>query len=455
MMESSKIPPIQLPITAIATNITQTPQTPLDQKVALTKPEKPVIAKVKKRKKDQVTITDQHWTMLKERREIEKLRDLQIVLLFSQLMKQGLSQLQWSVDQIAQRLVTEEMKKSEVRQALPFFHQEILTLLNKRMTPIEKQLGFLIEKGPNLIEAHQGYWQIKNRQRTYPVQIMLATMEAELGTIRFPNTLEKEAVLEETRRAVEKKVLCVKSLKRRVKETEKIIENQKEKMEKTEKQRAEKQAIFYSWEKLAKKKEVEQANIQKKIQQMELVHPLKRKQQEYQAHLLRNQIVQKERITITIETKKAASNNQMIETEAIQLQEALLVNQEKRTSLQKEVIQLKETYQEAVDKEAELLRVFQMEFSQAYQELKEVFNQYLMAIYEEQAKILLLEKDYREQLTEVLKELKQILKEESPRKTASIMRYIKQELMSRQTETLLSQANADPINVQYLLDEKS
>lgn len=455
MLDSSRIPPVQLPITTIATNIMQTPQTPLDQKVALTKPVKPIVTPVKKRKKDQVTITEQHWTMLKERREIEKLRDLQIVLLFSQLMKEGLSQLQWSVDQMIQRLMKEEIKKAEIRQALHLFYKEILNRLHKKLLPVEKQLGFLIEKGPHLIEIHQGEWQIKNADHPFPVQMMLSKIETEIGTVVFPNTLQQEVLLKEKRREVEDKSRCVQELEHQVKDAQQNVENQREKVKKAEKQRDEKQAIFDYWQELAENKQLEQVGIQKKIEQMELVHPLKRKQQEYQAYVLRNQIVQKELITITMEMKKATLNKRVFETKVIQLQEALLAEQEKMAYLQKEIIQSQEVYQVTVEKEAELLNAFQAEFSQAYQELKEEFDHYLIKIYEEQAKTILLEKHYREQLAGVLKELKQILEKENKQSNAKAVCYLKEDLMSRQAETLLSQANADPMNVKHLLDENS
>ncbi|MFC7055180.1 hypothetical protein ACFQOY_04475 [Enterococcus alcedinis] len=49
--ESPRIPPIEPQMTTIATNITQTPQTPLDQKVDLKRQEKEVVQQPKKKEK--------------------------------------------------------------------------------------------------------------------------------------------------------------------------------------------------------------------------------------------------------------------------------------------------------------------------------------------------------------------------------------------------------------------
>ncbi|MHC5269576.1 hypothetical protein ACYSNO_10385 [Enterococcus sp. LJL98] len=454
MNELSKIPPVQLPITTIASNITQTPQTPLDQKVALTKQEKAVVAKRKKTKKDQVAINEQHWTRLNERREIEVLRDLQIVVLFSQLLQQGLWHLQEGMAPILAQLSEKARKKASVRQSLTAEYQAMLRQVQQKNQPIEKQLTFIVEKGAHLIETHQGYWQIKNRQRTFPVQMMLATFLTEFATVTFPETAAAEKKLAQKAEELLEMQAHVTSEKQKVHAKQALFEQQRRQFTAAETQRKAQQEKCLYWERLLESKAIEQAHIQKKVQQMALVHPLKRKQQEYQAYVLRDQVIQKELTAAALEVKKANGIYRALENQAKHTQKIKQDTQKQVTNLEAALSQLQENYQQAAQKELALLQTVQAEFQSAYDNLQTRITQYVTDLHNEQTKTNQLEQYYRQQLESALATLKQKIKHAPQPFAQKVRASLQQELLDEQSATILTQANAESSKVQQLLEEK-
>lgn len=454
MNDLSKIPPVQLPITTVATNIMQTPQTPLDQKITLTKEEKKLIEEKKARKKDQVTINEKHLTMLKERGEIEELRELQIILLFSQLMQQGLIYLQENLKQIESKLAVEELEKPEIRQSLPIFYQDLLDQLSQQIAPIEKQLKFLVGKGSNLIEARQGYWQIKNHKKTFPVQRMLRTFKSEYQTVTFPDTLKAEEIIAiKTEELVEMREHLATEKKKADGEYNKLERYEKQ-FEEANKRKEEKKVTLDYWERLAESKEIEHAYVQKKVQQMELTHPLKRKQHEYQAYVLRDQIIQQELAKALTEVKKARGLYRAVDNQAIHAEKELLEVRQQSKVVQEHLRALDKEYQRAIQTKQALSQSFEIEFREAYATLMTIFEQYLIDIQEEQSKAISLERYYREQLAETLKDLKKTLEQAQKPLEKEVLAYLKQELAVDQTATFLSQANAEALNVHHLLDDQ-
>ena len=425
----------------------------MDQKITLTEQEKAIIAQKRKQKKNQVTINEQHWTMLKERREIEELRELQVVLLFSQLLQQGLIQVQLAMEQMLPKLTVEELTQSSKRQELPLFYQEVLSQLSKGIAPIEKQLKSLVRKGSHLIEPHQGYWQIKNRQMNFPIQMMLPTFESEFSKIVFPNTLVAEALLEEkVAELIEMKAQLDLERKKVIQERN-TLNRHIRKSEEDEERRVEKQKILDYWTSLVSRKKMEHAYVQEKIRPMELLHPLKRKQHEYQAYVLRDQIIQQELTKANLEVKKATGIYRVTENQAKHSKKEWLAVQEQEKEIKSHLAKHYHHYKKATQAEVKLRESFQEEYHTAYQELKGTLEQYVVDIHEEQEKAAHLESYYRKHLNQSLEELKKLLKEAPKPIEKKILAFLKQELLADQTSTFLSQANADAINVRHLLEE--
>ena len=293
-MDHTKIPPIQMPITTIATNVMQTPQTPLDQKVSLTKPTKASHSNKKIRKKDQVSISEQQWVRLKERKGLEQIREMQQMMLFNHLLQQGLSQLQACVTPLLHQVTSYATQHHSTRQDLSEYYQQQLRTLEVALQPIEQQLTHLMEAGVSNIEVQPLYWVIHAHQYRFPVQFKLKTLVKALTHLTFPESEAQQDALRAKEQLLERKRQQLTQLKQTLAQTRQQLLAQKDACTFALNQKNASEARLESLKQVLAQQTSEQVSIRRKVAHLARVHPLKRNQSLYQASLLREQLVTQE-----------------------------------------------------------------------------------------------------------------------------------------------------------------
>lgn len=454
MNDNFRIPPIQLPITTIATNITQTPQTPLEAKVALTKQESVLYQEFKKVKKDHVEITEQQWEALKQRSEFVALRDLQTVFLFSHLLSQGLQSLEQSVATFLPQLDQKAIEEIDTRQALPGLYHHLLQQAAIQIEPIEHQLAFLHKIGPHLLEQSLDFWQVKAAEQTYPSQKTLTKLLEQLNNVSFPDTATLDEQLTQNLARLKTTQALLHAESKQLKDTAALLKTQTKKTTAAEKKQTIKQKTWYYWRKNLLLKTTEQKNIQEKIRQMEFIHPLKRKQSEYQAYLLRNKIIEQELQAIHEEEAQALLNSQTAQAEYAELLESTQTLQTQLKTSEETYQTIERTIQTETKATNEFVQTHQAQLQSCYEQVRTQLMQQQQEIQNEQIKAQQLATDYRQQVTATLNTLKQIFEQNHNEQAKNFFKKTKKEFNFEQNAILLSQANADAQVVEDLLNEK-
>lgn len=452
--ETSGIPPIEPQMTTIATNITQTPQTPLDQKVALKQQEKVIEKSKNKKAKDQVAINQQQQIILKERREMKRLRELQIVVLFSQLMIQGLAFLEENANSLIYLLTIDELKKSHVRQELPVLFLQLRQLLQKNLKQLEQQQQALYEQLPSAIQQTSTSWQIKNGKRAFEYQQKCFILEAMLDTLHFPDTSADEEKIRKLEVEQEKNQVQQQEEAVQLENNQSQFRQLKKHLEQLSKQQIEKRKVEMKWAEKKREKQQEEAEIQVLLAQMLRIHPLKRKQHEYQAHLLREKLVQQE--IRQIENEYVA-----IQLELQNLDKIMHLAKERITEMEYSVNQqlgnTVATKEQGlrIQREIQVLtEKYQKYYQTSYNEIRIFFEEQLRQLSNERALAEMIEVRYRLELSERLLVLKQALKN-SHHENGQRLEILQRALNQAPSTVLLSQANAKSTNVQQILTEKN
>ena len=452
--ETSGIPPIEPQMTTIATNITQTPQTPFDQKVALKQQEK-IIGKSKNKKaKDQVEINQQQQVILKERREMKRLRELQIVVLFSQLMIQGLAFLEENANSLIYLLTIDELKKSHVRQELPVLFLQLRQLLQKNLRQLEQQQQALYEQLPNAIQQTSTSWQIKNGKRAFEYQQKCLVLEAVLDTLHFPDTSADEEKIRKLEVEQEKNQVQQQEEDVQLENNQSQFRQLKKQLEQLSKQQIEKRKVEMKWAEKKREKQQEQAEIQVLLAQMLCIHPLKRKQHEYQAHLLREKLVQQE-------IRQIENEYEAIQLEMQNLDKIIHLTKERITEMEHSVNQqlantvaTKEQGLRIQREIQDLTEKYKKYYQTSYNEIRIFFEKQLRQLSNERALAERIEARCRLELIERLLILKQALKN-SNQENSQRLEILQRALNQAPSTVLLSQANAQSTNVQQILTEKN
>jgi len=454
-MDHTKIPPIQMPITTIATNVMQTPQTPLDQKVSLTKPTKASQSNKKTRKKDQVSISEQQWVRLKERKSLEQIREMQQMMLFNHLLQQGLSQLQACVTPLLHQVTSYATQHHSTRQDLSEYYQQQLRTLEVALQPIEQQLTHLMEACVSNIEVQPLYWVIHAHQYRFPVQFKLRTLVMALAHLTFPESEAQADVLQAKEQLLERKRQQLTQLKQTLAQTRQQLLAQKDACTFALNQKNTSEAQLETLKQVLAQQTSEQASIRRKIAHLARIHPLKRNQSLYQATLLREQL-------ITQEQQKAQTavqeNHQILQAQHTEWHKqhlhylATLAQVEQQ---QTAVTLAENTYHTEKKQFNNLSETLQATFHHAYSALAQTLTHYVHDLYEEQAKTIWVAHYFRKELANHINELAtadELLNKKSLKMLSKAEETVLKQLP---LATLLSQANAVTHNVQRLLAEKS
>ena len=451
--ESPRIPPIEPQMTTIATNITQTPQTPLDQKVDLKRQEKEVVQQPKKKEKDQVAINEQQQVAWKERRETKELSELQIVVLFCQLMDKGLLLLEENAESLIYLLTIDELKKSSVRQELPILFNQLRGLLNNELQQLEQQQQALFERLPCAIQQTSQTWQIKKGENFFPFQRRLLIIVAKLDDVVFPDTQIEEARVKELEQQQIKLKTQQQQQEHQRQASESHLRNLEKQLELLIKQQMSEVQIMTKWTERLREKQEEQESLRTFLEQMQRIHPLKRKQHEYQSYLLREELLEQERNQIELEQQNSQERRQALEEtrlvtrEMIEEIEERLGEQLTASFVAKEQILRKQQQIEFLTEE------YQKRYQAAYDNLRLFFKQQLRQLSNERSLAQSIENQYRQDLTERLRTLKTDLKKQSPENRKRIQK-IQNEFNQSQSAVFLSQSNAQASHVEQILSKK-
>lgn len=454
-MDHTKIPPIQMPITTIETNVMQTPQTPLDQKVSLTKPTKASQSNKKTRKKDQVSISEQQWGRLKERKSLEQIREMQQVMLFNHLLQQGLSQLQACVTPLLHQVTSYGTQHHSTRQDLSEYYQQQLRTLEVALQPIEQQLAHLMEAGVSNIEVEPLYWVIHTHQYRFPVQFKLKTLVKALTYLTFPESEAQQDALRAKEQLLERKRQQLTQLKQTLAQTRQQLLAQKDACTVALNQKNASEARLESLKQVLAQQTSEQASIRRKVAHLARIHPLKRNQSLYQATLLREQLM-------TQEQRKAQTavqeNHQILQAQHTEWHKQhlhYLATVAQVEQQQKAVATAENTYHTEKEQFNNLSETLQATIHQSCSALAQTLTHYVHDLYEEQAKTIWVAHYFRKELANHINEL--VTADELLSKKSLEIRSEEEEIFLTQQPlaTLLSQANAFAYNVQRLLAEKT
>lgn len=451
--ESPRIPPIEPQMTTIATNITQTPQTPLDQKVDLKRQEKALVQQPKKKEKDQVAINEQQQVALKERRKMKALSELQIVVLFCQLMAQGLLLLEENAESLQYLLTIDELEKSSVRQELPVLFNQLRSLLQNNLQQIEQQQQDLFERLPYAIQQTSQTWQIKKGENLFPFQRRLLVMETKLDEVTFPDTQTEEAHLIE----LNKQQMKLQTQRQQQEYQRQASESHLRNLEKQlallmKQQTSEGQIMMKSTERLREKKQ-ELASIQAFLEQMQRIHPLKRKQYEYQSYLLRGKLLEQERKQLELEQTNSQERSQALEATRSATREAIDEIEQRLAEQLTASFVIKEQSLRQQQQIESLTVAYKKRYQTAYENLTLFFERQLRQLSNERQINQAIETQYRSDLTERLQRLKKNLKQQSPENKKRI-ETLQSQFTQAQSAVFLSQANAEASHVEQILSKK-
>ena len=451
--ESPRIPPIEPQMTTIATNITQTPQTPLDQKVSLKRPEKEVIQQPIKKEKDQVVINEQQQVALKERREVKELGELQIVVLFCQLMEKGLALLEENAESLIFLLTMDELEKASVRKELPILFNQLRGLLKNELQQLEQQQQALFERLPCAIQQTSQTWQIKKGENSFPFQRRLLVAASKLDDVTFPDTQKEELQVKELAQQQIKLQSQQQQQEYQRQASESHLRNLEKQLELLIKQKMSEGQIMTKWTDRLREKQKEQESLRTFVEQMQRIHPLRRKQHEYQSYRLREKLLEQERNQIELEQQNSRERQQALEEtrlvtrEMIEGIEQRLGEQLTAAFVAKEQILRKQQQIESLTEE------YQRRYQAAYDNLCLFFEQQLRQLSNERSLAQSIENQYRQDLTERLRTLKTDLKKQSPENQKRIQK-IQNEFNQSQSAVFLSQSNAQASHVEQILSKK-
>ena len=454
-MDHTKIPPIQMPITTIATNVMQTPQTPLDQKVSLTKPAKANQSNKKARKKDQVSISEQQWVSLKERKNLEQIREMQQIMLFNHLLQQGLSQLQACVTPLLHQVTSYATQHHSTRHDLFEYYQQQLRTLEVALHPIEQQLAHLMEVGVPNIEVQPLYWIIHAHQCRFPVQFKLKTLVKALTHLTFPESEAQADALRAKEQLLERKRQQLTQLKQTLAQTRQQLIAQKDACTVALNQKNASEARLESLKQVLAQQTSEQASIRRKVAHLARIHPLKRNQSLYQASLLREQLITQEqqKAQIAVQENQRIFQAQQAEWHKQHLHYLATVAQVEQQ--QTAVTTTENTYHTEKEQFNKKRDTLQATIHQSCSALAQTLTHYVHDLYEEQAKTIWVTHHFRKELVNYINEL---VSTDEPLSKYSLKILNEEEeifLTQQPLAMLLSQANATTYNVQRLLAEKS
>lgn len=453
-MDHTKIPPIQMPITTIATNVMQTPQTPLDQKVSLTKPTKASHSNKKIRKKDQVSISEQQWVRLKERKSLEQIREMQQMMLFNHLLQQGLSQLQAYVTPLLHQVTSYATPHHSRRQDLFEYYQQQLRTLEVALHPIEQQLAHLMEVGVPNVEVQPLYWVIHAHHCRFPVQFKLRTLVKALTHLTFPESETQKDALRVKEQLLERKRQQLMQIKQTLAQTRQQLIAQKDTCTVALNQKNASEARLESFKQVLAQQTSEQASIRRKVAHLARIHPLKRNQSLYQATLLREQLITQEqrKAQTAVQENRRIFQTQHADWHKQHLHYLAIVAQveQKQTA----VATAENTYHTEKEQFNKLSDTLQATIHQSCSALTQTLTYYVHDLYEEQAKTIWVAHYFRKELANHINEL--VTADEFLSKKSLEIRSEEEEILLTQQPlaALLSQANAVTYNVQRLLAEK-
>lgn len=453
-MDHTKIPPIQMPITTIATNVMQTPQTPLDQKVSLTKPTKASQSNKKTRKKDQVSISEQQWVRLKERKSLEQIREMQQMMLFNHLLQQGLSQLQASVTPLLHQVTSYATQHHSTHQDLSEYYQQQLRTLNVALQPIEQQLADLMEAGVPNIEVQPLYWVIHAHQCRFPVQFKLKTLVKALTHLTFPESEAQQDALREKEQLLAQKRQQLTQLKQTLAQTRQQLIAQKDACTVALNQKNASEARLETLKQVLAQQTSEQASIRRKVAHLARIHPLKRNQSLYQATLLREQLVTQEQQKAQIAVQENRRNFQVQHAEWHKQHLHYLATVAQVEQQQTVVTTAENTYHTEKKQFNKQRDTLQETIHQSCSALAQTLTHYVHDLYEEQAKTIWVAHYLRKELANHINEL---ISSDAllSKKSLNMRSDVEESFFTQQPlATLLSQANATTRNVQRLLAEK-
>lgn len=449
MNETPRILPIQPQVTTIATNIMQTTQTPLDQKVVLVNEEKQVAVRRNKQKKDEVTISEQQKLALKERPSIETLRQLQVLLLFSQFYKEGIEQTSQMLVQFFSDLTSPKKKNQELN--LEWQTQQ--KNCQEKNYKIEKHQKALLEKVPSFLTFADGDWSITlNHQIIYHLR-SLTKIQNSFSFFDLPDTNQYEDKLNEKQHSLIKLELQIKENVESAREQQAYQNNQNKQYKKLKPNQAPLEKEFDYWKKFNKNKSKEYSFVQATLYQMSLLHPLKRKQHEYQAFLIREKILREELMEAEKAEAMLSTKYQKLTNQLQQIEKSLQEEIEKAEQLKRNLIVLNEQFQKEEKEQQILQKKYTLFFNQATNELQNKMKQMLENLTQNNQKNCIVETALLEELENTLILFKNQLKNQQEQKKIKQLEKIQALLTKEQAATILSQANAGVDNVQQLLEE--
>lgn len=449
----SGIPPIEPQMTAIATNIAQTHQTPLDQKVALKKAPEKLEKQRKRRASDQVKINRHKQIILKERRVMEVLRELQMVVLFSQLMEQGLKYLIENASSMIYLLSIDELSSARAREELPGLFDRLRALLRKELTRIEKEQKELSKTLPYVIYQTKITWQVAKKRELLPEQKKLLTFEAELEEITFPDMKQQEVTLERlTQQQIELEEMLP-SYKTKIEIKEKAWNEWEKQLEGLQQVAISLNEWGLEWDARKREKQEEKESIEERLKQVQYTHPLRRKNREHEANVLQEQLVEQDlRI---IEEQRQKSQQRINENQVAQQKTKESVKQAKRhyeeqiaktEALEKQIAAL-------IQQEIEMIEQYEQDYQTSYAKIKGFFEEQREELYLQQKLSWTVEESHRVDLMRRLDKLKKELNRENTT-VAQHWQTFQKTLSDSETVVLLSQANADARTIQQIFEKK-